>query len=271
MWSGASNPWAGGARATSRSAASHAAASKAPGYSGTVSDGCACMIDEAFLAALAAAEGGCSGGISYEVRSEGEGCRRYICCRGTCYSAGARDTRCEPPIGGELDLSDAGGVASLLGSALEDPEAKCRIEIGARHFGVWGELESVGKGVHHLFVILTDSDGKKYAIHGAPGGHQSEVCGGYDFGCIRIHFEDEDGITFRVSDLPPVTVAEGAEACAAFMCLSRVAAEIVDASIAYELMGPNSNSVAHSLISSCGLHFTYPEWAVPPGWKMIIP
>ena len=152
-----------------------------------------------------------------------------------------------------------------------DPRENCKIEVGARHFGQWGDLDSAGKGFHHLFLLLTDTDGSQYAVHGEPNGNQSAACKANPYGCIHFKISATDGVTANKSVLSPVTVAEGPSACDAWGCISRTMGRILDANIAYHPTGPNSNSVAHSLVSACGMTFTYPWGALPPGWDIIIP
>lgn len=159
-------------------------------------------------------------------------------------------------------------------AGLLDPSAarknRCRIEIGART--IEGVVPGAGHWLHHLYVIITDAAGKKYAIHGGPEGLQSEACKGYVLGCIRVRYpERKDGITKNTSDFPLELIAEGPGACLAVSCIERVASSIQAASIQYSLMGPNSNSVAYSLITSCGLGFKSPPGSVTPGDSRLIP
>jgi hypothetical protein len=137
----------------------------------------------------------------------------------------------------------------------------CRIDVRATHIG--GALR--GAPVWHLFVVYTDSTGAEYYYRGGPGGSCPGVAPG-PYGTIStIGGRYVSGTVDWDPSAPSVTVMSGAGACGKDGCFAGELARIAGTCTSYNALGPNSNTVAKTLLSKCGVPRNKPV-AIAPGW-----
>jgi hypothetical protein len=111
--------------------------------------------------------------------------------------------------------------------------------------------------IWHLFIIYTDCDGTEHFYRGGPGGPDETIKG--TSGPYTSETIDWD------PDARSVTVAEGDPALGAGDCFESELSRIENTRTPYENMGPNSNTVAKTLISKCGFPVEKPV-NIAPGW-----
>ncbi len=99
-------------------------------------------------------------------------------------------------------------------------------------------------------------------------------------GIIQAHIVKDDEIAIQAvkedSQTSVVVVAEGEAVCDKWDCLKSAMTQIEQNQIAYQLMGPNSNSAAISVLRHCGLSWFKPAivlslktpWRAHPGWTL---
>jgi hypothetical protein len=136
----------------------------------------------------------------------------------------------------------------------------CKVEVGATHIG--GELESFP--VWHLLVIYTNTSGEYY-YRGGPGNPcvPTKPYKGIQ-GAFGLYVD-------RTVDYPAVhrtTAAQGPDVCGKDRCLETELRRIHHSCTPYQPFGPNSNTVARTLLSKCGLPqvrpvFLAPAWGDP--------
>jgi hypothetical protein len=132
----------------------------------------------------------------------------------------------------------------------------------------------------HLYIVHTDENGNETAYRGGPSGPSlgssstsgaegaSNTGGPFPFGNLTTtHRPYVEGHVDWSPGAPSVTVASGAEACAVRDCLATESDAINTASVAYNPLGPNSNTAVGSALRGCELPARQPvsEHQVP-GW-----
>jgi hypothetical protein len=152
---------------------------------------------------------------------------------------------------------------SVAYSAISSSEqAKCdfsKIEVKATHIG--GILRNLP--IWHLLVVTTNEDGtSKIGYRGGPGG--PGVPGPFGsivgtIGAYRPGFIDYDPAS------PTLTVLSGKAAHGKDTCFSSELSRIDAAHIPYRPLGPNSNSVAKTLLVNCQVPALKPV-LIAPGW-----
>lgn len=149
-----------------------------------------------------------------------------------------------------------GGAAPVPGSG-----ASCKIDVRATHIG--GILR--GAPIWHLFIVYTDSTGTEFYYRGGPGG----TCPGVDGGSYGIIITNDGPYVPGTVDwgpaAPSVTVMSGASACGKDSCFTSELRRIDGTCTPYSPTGPNSNTVASTLLSNCGVPRRKPVW-IAPGW-----
>lgn len=154
--------------------------------------------------------------------------------------------------GGE---SDAGAGAGGAGAA---SPANCKVDVRATKITATGSLP-----IYHLFVIYTDPAGDEYYYRGGPGNR----CGGAPphYAIATNHGRYLPGTVDWAPGAPSTTVATGPAACGKDSCLASEVGRIDGTCTPYAPLGPNSNTVARTLLSKCGLPQKKPVW-IAPGW-----
>lgn len=175
--------------------------------------------------------------------------------------------------GGSSDSSSGSGSSGSESSSAESSDSSS----GEAGSGVLGEgtIPCVEEGspkvdvrathieglsllpIWHLFVIYTDCSGTEHFYRGGPGGPDGTIkgtSGEYTSGTI-----DWD------PDARSVTVAEGDPALDAGDCFDSELTRIENTRTPYQNTGPNSNTVAKTLISKCGFPIEKPV-NIAPGW-----
>ncbi|HEY7108943.1 MAG TPA: hypothetical protein VH415_05930 [Nitrososphaeraceae archaeon] len=127
-----------------------------------------------------------------------------------------------------------------------------KVDVRARHikglslFPVW-----------HTFVIYADCSGTEYFYRGGPGGPGGTIIG--TSGQYKSGTVDWD------PHAPSVTVAKGNPALGKDNCFQSELSRIDRTHTPYKNTGPNSNTVAKTLIANCGFTPKKPV-TIAPGW-----
>jgi hypothetical protein len=161
----------------------------------------------------------------------------------------------DSPTGIVSDASCGTGSATIT----INPPGGCRVDVRATSIANLPNYV-----VHHLFIIYVDQAGTETYFRGGPTeGNGSPITmdgGRYDLVRFGDHTVDWD---LTASSL---TVMSGDAACGKDACFTSEAQRIEGLAIAYSgATGPNSNTVARTLLHNCGV----PEEApgpVTPGW-----
>jgi hypothetical protein len=140
----------------------------------------------------------------------------------------------------------------------------CNIDVRATHIG--GALSAAP--IWHLFIIHTEvHTGSTYSryFRGGPGG----TCAGVAPGSHGTIATDTGGYFPGTVDwdpaAPSVTAETGKPACAKIACLKSEVGRIDSTCTPYSPTGPNSNTVASTLLNKCGIRRVKPV-TVTPGW-----
>ncbi|MFC0600974.1 hypothetical protein [Streptomyces palmae] len=123
-----------------------------------------------------------------------------------------------------------------------------------------------GLPIYHLFVIYKDPSGSPYFFRGGPSGRGGP--GGY--GSIKCdHGAYTPGTVDWEPGAPSTTVMSGPAACGKDTSFIRELSRIDAASIPYQPTGPNSNSVARTILNKTGVPEDKPVM-IAPGWGQIL-
>ena len=153
-----------------------------------------------------------------------------------------------------------GGPGQQTAGGLPNNPANCRVDVRATHIG--GFLSAFP--IWHTFVVHADETGRESFFRGGPGGSCPGVAGTY--GTIKTDSGDyTPGTIDWDPDAPSETVATGAAACGKKSCLAGEMPRIDATCTPYKPLGPNSNTVAKTILSNCGLPQRKPV-LIAPGW-----
>ncbi|MCS6303123.1 MAG: DUF4157 domain-containing protein [Nitrospira sp.] len=152
--------------------------------------------------------------------------------------------------------SGGGGPAPSPGTG-----SSCKIDVRATHIG--GILS--GAPIWHLFIVYTDSTGTEFYYRGGPGGS----CPGVDAGSYGTIITNNGPYVSGTVDwdpsAPSVTVMRGPAACGKDSCFASELRRIDGTCTPYAPTGPNSNTVASTLLSNCSVPRNKPVM-IAPGW-----
>jgi hypothetical protein len=152
-----------------------------------------------------------------------------------------------PALAGET----AAGAASLGdASAHRSAPGTCHVDVRSK---------PVAGVAQHLFVIYAAGRRELY-FRGGPRDDGSIVT---NHGVYKAGTVDYD------PRARSVTVRTGVAACGLDRCFAREAARINGLHIPYKILGPNSNSVARTLLDKCGVPAKKPVGAAP-GWNRVL-
>lgn len=132
----------------------------------------------------------------------------------------------------------------------------CRIDVRATRiqatdpFNIW-----------HLFIVYTNNDGTEYFFRGGPDGENAD-----NYGTVRVTSgEYLPGTVDWAPNAPSTTVMIGNNACGMDVCFDRELSRINSLSVPYKISGPNSNTVARTLLIGCNIPPNKPV-TFAPGW-----
>jgi hypothetical protein len=153
--------------------------------------------------------------------------------------------------------SSGGGAAGGAGGA-PVAGAACRVDVRATHIG--GILS--GLPIWHLLVVTSDGAGTERYYRGGPGGPGGDPTYG------SIITNDGPYVAGTVDwspGAPSRTVMSGPTACGHDACLAAELRRIDGTGTGYAPTGPNSNTVASTILTNCHIPRGKPVW-VAPGW-----
>lgn len=137
------------------------------------------------------------------------------------------------------------------------PDGKCNVpKIDVRAVKVSEPIP-----IYHLFIIYTDENGLNHLFRAGPSGSFPH------YGTIQVSAGGlyVPGGTDWDIDAPSVTVMKGSAASGKDVCFRNELSRIASASIPYHVGGPNSNTVAKTLLVNCGVPVAKPV-NLAPGW-----
>lgn len=152
-------------------------------------------------------------------------------------------------------------VISRSGVVPPLPAGSCKIDVRATHIG--GILS--GAPIWHLFIVYTDDTGTEHFFRGGPGGRCSGVAAGSHGTIISTSGRYVAGTIDWDPGAPSVTVLSGAGACGKDVCFASELSRIDGRCVPYQPTGPNSNTVAKTLLSKCNVPRVKPV-SIAPGW-----
>jgi hypothetical protein len=138
---------------------------------------------------------------------------------------------------------------------------QCTIDVRATHIG--GLLSNAP--VWHLFIVHTDSNGPKPYLRYFRGGPGGKCARGTHGSIVTDVGPYVPGTIDWDPSAPSTTAMSGRDACAKLTCLKSELGRIDATCTPYEPTGPNSNTVASTMLSKCGIPRVKPV-AVTPGW-----
>jgi hypothetical protein len=114
--------------------------------------------------------------------------------------------------------------------------------------------------IYHLYIVYTDPLGEPHFFRRGPERDRPP------FGFITTEFGRYlEGTIDWATDAIAVTLAEGSAAVGLDVCFRTELERIQSLRVAYNLRGPNSNTVVRTLLERCGLPVAQPV-AVAPGF-----
>ena len=172
------------------------------------------------------------------------------------------------PSGLDFDLGSisAGivGIGILATMATADSPLRpgvlpkgCRVDVRATHIN--GSLDSMP--VWHLFVICAQESGDESVYRGGPESHSQNGFGAIVGTTMRY----KEGSVDWDPSAPSTMVLSGPQACAAGNCFASELGRIAERRVPYDPLGPNSNTVASTLLNQCGIPREKPV-TVAIGW-----
>jgi hypothetical protein len=133
--------------------------------------------------------------------------------------------------------------------------------------------------IDHVFIHFTDATGQEYEFRGGPEYHPEDVhppsrcfnCVGTPFGAVTAttaRFLPERGaIDYGVPGTRGIPVLSGSEACGKYFCLENEVRRINRMCKRYRVFpGPNSNTVASTMLSKCEIPLRKP-FSFAFGWN----
>lgn len=181
------------------------------------------------------------------------------------------------------DLGPVTPIANLAGGGAGSGGVSCYVDVRSSNVGVIGK---------HFFVIYGPLKGGRgeWYYRGGPGGGDggkgssgSSASGGSSAGSsdssgssdtahgliVAEHGKYVRGTIDYDPDAPSVRVMSGPEACGKNRCLGSQIPRINALKKKYRVLGPNSNSVARTLLARCGIPEKNPG-GFAPGWGTVL-
>jgi hypothetical protein len=163
--------------------------------------------------------------------------------------------------GSSAEQQDAGGALDLEQGGGGGAAANCQVDVRATKISALGGLP-----VYHLFVIYKNAAGLEYYYRGGPGGAGGP--GGYG-NIVTSHGRYRPGTVDWAPGAPSVTAMSGPGACGKDVSFVRELSRIDGAAIPYKPTGPNSNSVARTILANSGVPEVKPVF-IAPGWGQVL-
>jgi len=140
------------------------------------------------------------------------------------------------------------------------PPTGCKIDVRATHIsGIASVLP-----IWHLYLVYKDKAGKESFFRGGPGGRCAGASGQY--GAIHsTHGDYKPGSVDWTPGADSETVMTGDGACGKDSCFVSELSRMDGLCKPYAPTGPNSNTVAKTLLTNCGLPVRKPV-AIAPGF-----
>jgi len=179
-------------------------------------------------------------------------------------------------VGGLIaDVALSGGFSSSSGerwTPQANPDGTCKsakIDVRATHTGGKGLAAAIVHllPIYHLFIVYTDQKGAQSYFRAGPD--PSGRCPGVNSGSFGVLTSSSglytpDSIDWEPG-APSETVLTGSGACGKDSCFLSELARIDGNCVPYDPTGNNSNTVARTLLSKCGVPQRKPV-AIAPGW-----
>jgi hypothetical protein len=115
--------------------------------------------------------------------------------------------------------------------------------------------------IWHLFLVYTDAGGVQTGYRGGPGGPGAPA--GSTYGTIRSTVGTYDSSFIDYPSLNTVTVATGPAASGKDSTFASELSRIDGTATPYNPTGPNSNTVASTLLHKAGLPHNKPVFIAP--------
>jgi hypothetical protein len=154
-----------------------------------------------------------------------------------------------------------------VATATATPEKSCKIEVGA-----FPALRPSGDKLYvpgnHLFILYTDDRATQQIFRGGPGNRCSQAFPWRAIATFSGSAQDPNNPDIENLNNPflqLVPAMQGKEACGKDFCLALQALRIHARCIQYLAWGPNSNTVASTLLNKCGIPRVKPNVRTP-GW-----
>jgi RHS repeat-associated protein len=169
----------------------------------------------------------------------------------------------DPEVGRWLSEDPAGRVdgPNLYTYAVNEPTRRidplgdtsqccsCSVQVKCRPVG-----GLIGIFADHCYIVAKDAQCKTWYIESGPNGNQNFAGEGNSPKGL-----DATSSTTWTGDT-------GTSDCKVVECLRRSIANWNSANVAYDPMGPNSNSFVSWILTECGMHFAPPPTGRTPGW-----
>jgi hypothetical protein len=166
----------------------------------------------------------------------------------------------QPTDGGQQDgvqnSSSSGSSGSGGGAGGPAPTGDCRVDVRATKISALGGLP-----VYHLFVILHNkTSGTETYYRGGPSS------GGPSYGNITtMNGSYLPGTIDWEPSAPSLTVQDPVDCATTDACFVRELRRIDGTATPYAPTGPNSNTVARTILNKCGITEGKPVY-IAPGW-----
>lgn len=166
-------------------------------------------------------------------------------------------------------------ATATSGQRLPLPKGMCAVDVHATPIKISRALVGPHQGasvahlaaedmllIWHLFIVYTDAAGVEFFFRGGPQRDSA-----LNFGAITVH----EGLYVpgTIDWNPQVRtrrIAMGMDVCGKDADLRAELVKIAALHVPYRVGGPNSNTVARTLLSKCGLPLLEPPGSAP-GWR----
>lgn len=171
----------------------------------------------------------------------------------------------------KLTVKDYLGKSDTLSRQINTNCSLCRVDVRAHRVDIVGHSTPFW----HLFIIYVDPTGKEFFYRGGPSGtchlecrpsFTRLPCQIVGCGNIATSFgEYREGTVDWTQGAPTVTALSGPRAFNKDTCFASYCQRIANLRVPYQILGPNSNTVARTLLIRCGVVPLKPV-LITPGW-----
>jgi hypothetical protein len=206
---------------------------------------------EQFIPKVHAQTNPCTGANCPPICPPGDTCTPCLDSTGNCFIA------CPPGTHVEVFTDSTGKQGQRCVNGLP-PSDNSKVDIRATHVGQGGVISSLP--IYHLFIVYTDSQGNQFYFRGGPGGPGAPPYGTI-IGAVGPYVT---GTVDFDPNAPSKTLATGVSD-SVMNCFHNELVRITNEHVPYQPTGPNSNTVAHTLLDHCGIPADKPV-LIAPGW-----